>query len=128
MVKALVIDDEKAFTDIAERFLSGFCQVKVAVSAEDGLNALNDFQADIVVVDNQLPGINGVDLVRKIRSLRAKDVCIAMVTIDKEEDVAAALIPEKVDIFLKKPFRRSDLEKILLEAILAVRRKKGAGL
>lgn len=125
MIKALVIDDEKAFTDIAERFLSGFCQVRVVDTAEAGLDVFNIFLPDIVVVDNQLPGLQGVALVRQIRSLA--DVFVVMITIDKEDEIVSQLGPEKVDFFLKKPFRRADLEKALLEAIVAVKRKKGLG-
>ena len=125
MIKALVIDDEKAFIEIAQEFLSGFCQVSVAETAEEGLSLLKSFLPDIVVVDNQLPGLQGVGLVKQIRA--TQDAYIVMVTIDKEEEIVSSLQPEKVDRFLRKPFRRSDLEQVLLDAIVVVKRKKGTG-
>jgi DNA-binding response OmpR family regulator len=122
-MRALIVDDERAFCDIAREFLSGFCEVRVAPTAWEGAVLFEDFQPDIMVVDNQLPDSPGADLVLRVRG--RKEAYILLVSIDREEDIAARLLPQKADAFLKKPFRRQDLEEALLRAVAAVKRSKG---
>lgn len=122
MIRTLVIDDEKAFTDVAVRIFSGLCQVDVAGTAQLGLAMAKELGPDIIVVDNQLPDRLGVDVVKQLRI--QQDAFIVMITIDKQDEVAAALEPAKADVILKKPFRYADLEQAFVDAIRTVRNKQ----
>ena len=126
MIRILVIDDEKAFSDLILKYFSAMgCTVDVAGTGELGLDKNKGTPPDILMVDNRLPGIDGIEVVRRIRAAK-QDVFIIMVTIDKEDDVRAALYPYAVDRFLKKPFRFAELNDMLIEMIAAAKnRKKG---
>ncbi len=126
MIRILVIDDERAFSDIVLRYFTAMgCSVEAAASGEEGLERLEAVPFDILLVDNKLPGISGVEIVRRIRA-RGKDILIVMVTIDKEDEVRARLQPFGVDRYLKKPFRFTEMSDALIETItLAKNKQKG---
>jgi DNA-binding response OmpR family regulator len=121
MIRILVIDDEKAFSDLILKYFSAMgCAVEAAATGERGLERLQEEPPDILIVDNRLPGIDGIEVVRRIRTAKA-DVYIVMVTIDKEDEVRAALYPFAVDRFLKKPFKFANLNDTLIEMISAAK-------
>ena len=126
MIRILVIDDEPAFSDLIFKYFSAMgCAVVVAATGELGLEKFTTTAPDILIVDNRMPGMDGIEVVRRLRSAK-QDVFIVMVTIDKEDDVRAALYPYSVDRYLKKPFQFSELNDTLIEMIAAARnRKKG---
>jgi DNA-binding response OmpR family regulator len=126
MIRILIIDDEKAFSDPILKYFSAMgCAVEAVATGELGLERLQEDPPDILIVDNRLPGIDGIELVRRIRAAKA-DVFIVMVTIDKEDEVRSALYPFAVDRFLKKPFKFGDLNDTLIEMIFAAKdRQKG---
>jgi two-component system OmpR family response regulator len=126
MIRILVIDDEPDFSDLILKYFSAMgCSVDVAATGEQGLERVTEISPDILIVDNRLPGIDGIEVVRRLRAAK-QDVFIVMVTIDKEDGVRAALYPFAVDRFLKKPFQFSVLNDTLIEMIAAAKdRKKG---
>jgi len=65
----LVVDDSLTVREVERRLLenAGY-EVKVAVDGVDGFNALQLDRFDLVVSDIDMPRMNGIDLVKKIRS------------------------------------------------------------
>ena len=68
MKKIVIIEDDQIVANIYRNKLAvdGF-QVEVANSGESGFNLVKDFQPDIALLDLMLPGISGIDLLKKIR-------------------------------------------------------------
>jgi DNA-binding response OmpR family regulator len=126
MIRILVIDDEKSFSDLVLRYFSAMgCSMEAVASGEAGLERLKETSPDILIVDNRLPGIDGIEVIRRLRADK-NDVLTLMVTIDKEDEVRAALYPLTVDRFLKKPFKFAELNDTLIEMIAAAKdRQKG---
>ncbi|HEX6362912.1 MAG TPA: response regulator, partial [Albitalea sp.] len=64
----LIIDDEPALARNLAAYLRrvGY-EVRTAGSAEDGLAALAQFRPAVVVCDHDLPGMSGLDAVRRLR-------------------------------------------------------------
>lgn len=64
----LLVDDEKDFIDIIGGKLnsSGFEAVG-ALNGEDALTALKDMKPDLVLLDVNMPGLNGVDVLEKLK-------------------------------------------------------------
>ena len=66
--KILVVDDEKNIRDIFEQAFSGAgYMVRLAESAEEALEILKDDKIQVMFVDLNLPGMDGVELCKQIR-------------------------------------------------------------
>ena len=101
--------------------------------AVDGTDALAKFdpeQYDIVFIDWNMPNMNGIDVVRKIREDSINDkVKLVMVTSNKTMDfVTEALDDAGANGFISKPFTPKDMRN-KLEPVIAeiIQRKKAEG-
>lgn len=67
--RILVVDDDSAILTLAEMALSqlGGFQVKTTTSGEDAIACLSDFNPDIILLDANMPGLDGPGTLKKIR-------------------------------------------------------------
>ena len=67
--RVLIVDDDPSFLRYLELRLQleGY-QTYMAASAEDGLGAVESFEPTVVITDVVLPGMNGLELVRRLRA------------------------------------------------------------
>jgi DNA-binding response OmpR family regulator len=105
----LVVDDEPAIvTVVRERLkLDGF-EVRAVASGEEALAHLDAAPADLVVLDVMLPGIDGFEVLRRLRG--AGDRVPVIVLTAKDEDVDKIVGLELgADDYLVKPFNPREL-------------------
>lgn len=110
-MRILIIEDDKGITSILQDFFSD--KGHVVSVAEDGITGLhlavvNDY--DAIVLDLMLPGLDGVDLCRKLRNDARKTTPVLMLT-------ARDTLPEKLagfnsgaDDYVVKPFALQEIE------------------
>ena len=118
MKQALVIDDARAMRSILAKFLAelGF-QVREAAS---GLEALVEIRRkpipDLVLVDWNMPEMDGCEFLRKIRAEEQfADVPVMMVTTESEMDRVSIALDAGANEYLMKPFDKETLlEKLML--------------
>ena len=68
--RVLVVDDDKDARDLLESVLADEgAEVRTASSARDGLTALEQFRPHVLVSDLAMPGVDGYEFIRSIRSL-----------------------------------------------------------
>jgi len=113
---ALVIDDEPLVREQIAALLEQFnYQVVLACDGLDALTkvAIYGQRLRLVTSDFRMPGTDGIDLVRTLRRLLARDVTIVVISglIDDEE--IQALLEIGVDHVLRKPFDRSALARAI---------------
>lgn len=104
----LVVDDEPKMVKLARDYLEkgGYG----VISAENGPTALSQFQhqrPDLVVLDLNLPGMDGLDVCREIR--RTSDVPIIMLTARVEEMDRLIGLELGADDYITKPFSPREL-------------------
>lgn len=115
-VKALVIDDSGIMRKMVMRGLeeTGLCEFEFT-EAEDGVEGLSKFNpraTDIIFVDWNMPNMDGMEMVRKIRAQHAdRDVPIVMVTTEKLTGKMEEALDGGVDTFISKPFTPEGLQK-----------------
>jgi DNA-binding NtrC family response regulator len=112
----LIIEDEATIAKNINIYLArnGF-DVRVAGSAEDGLAQLDVFKPDAVVLDFNLPGMNGLDALGRLREL-APGVPVIMITGHGNVELAVEAMKAGAYDFLTKPISLGKL-KLLLERV-----------
>jgi two-component system response regulator MprA len=104
----LVIDDDEQLLTALRRALAyeGY-DVAVAPSGEEGLRLARDAPPDLVVLDVRLPGIDGLEVCRRLRA--GDDVPVLMLTARDEVADRVAGLDAGADDYLVKPFAVDEL-------------------
>lgn len=98
----LIVDDEPDLADIAQRFLEmNHFYTDSAYSADEALEKIRDQPFDIIVSDYQMPGKDGLDLLREVRTLNPTLPFILFTGRSREEVVIQAL-NEGADSYIQK--------------------------
>ena len=109
MARVLAIDDDKALLRALRVALSAKGhEVLAAATAEEGLSSLALRSPDVVVLDLGLPDLDGLEVVRRIRSWSEVPVIVLSAT-DLEDRKVAALDAGAND-YVTKPFGMAELE------------------
>ncbi len=106
--RILLVDDEATIREVVGQYLE--LEGYVVIPAEDGLQALRAAEAsppDLVILDLLLPGIDGLEVCRRLRASSA--VPILMLTALSEEADQIAGFAIGTDDYLTKPFRPREL-------------------
>jgi two-component system, NtrC family, response regulator AtoC len=115
----LIIEDEimlaKNMTAYLERH--GYT-VTAVLTGEEGLEQLDTFRPDMVLLDYQLPKMNGLEVLERLRS-RAQPIKAIMITGQGNREVAAKALQAGAYEYRSKPLALSDL-KLLLDKALGV--------
>ena len=108
-MRILIIEDEETLAElIANRLKKEKYTVDISLDGEDGLyNALLDIY-DLIILDVMLPGINGIDILKKIREKDIK-VKIIMLTAKSELDDKLLGLNNGANDYLTKPFHIDEL-------------------
>src|SRR3984893_18749779 len=106
-VNALVVEDSTTIRMILRQFLGklGFDVVE-AGNGREGLDRLREMtQTDVVLVDWNMPEMNGIDFVRAVRADRGYDVFpLVMVTTNAELENVAEALNAGANEYVMKPF------------------------
>jgi two-component system response regulator FixJ len=117
-----VIDDDEGLRDSLTFLLrAAKIDVRSYSSATAFLEALPDLGASCIITDVRMPGLSGIDLLRRLKELK---VTVPVIVITGHGDVALAVEAMKIGAmdFLEKPF---DDEVMLASVRLALRRQAG---
>lgn len=125
MTKILVVDDEPSITNLVSAYLKpeGY-EVFVASDGNAGLKAARVFKPDLVILDVMLPGMDGVELLSRLR--RESDVYVIMLTAKTEETDKIVGLSVGADDYVTKPFSPRELVARVKAALRRI--ETGAGL
>lgn len=108
--RVLVVDDEATIVEIVGRYLerAGY----EASGAADGFEALEQAAAqrpDLVVLDLMLPGIDGIEVMRRLRELPGPPLAVILLTARGEESDRLVGLRQGADDYVVKPFSPAEL-------------------
>jgi two-component system, OmpR family, alkaline phosphatase synthesis response regulator PhoP len=106
--RILVVDDEPLITKTVQAYLEqdGFT-VQAAADGPAALKLVRSFQPDLVVLDIMLPGMDGLDVLRRLR--QESEVYVLMLTARAEETDKIVGLTMGADDYLTKPFSPREL-------------------
>lgn len=117
--KVLVVDDEQLSRDILSKALSRYlgCDIYAASNGTDALSYLKYGNYDILLLDLGMPGMSGIDLIRKINLLKI-DVSILIVTGNAGKQDIKMLKELGINRIIYKPYKISVILEMIADSIL----------
>ena len=121
VLKVLVIDDEPGIRSGVIRILNNFhvtypfmdedytFEVYEAATGEEGIAFIEREVPDLLLLDNKLPGIQGIEVLEYVRK-RNYDIMVAMITSYASLDVAIRATRDGAVDFIPKPFTPQELK------------------
>jgi len=115
-MKILVIDDEKPTLSMFNLFLTAYgYDVFVAENGEKGLEIFKEMSPDIVFTDIKMPGIDGLEVLRRIRE-QDTDTQVIIITGHGDMEKAVEALDLDASDFINKPVERQALNSALSRA------------
>ena len=116
-LKVLLVDDEELFRETLAKLLRRRgLEVATAANGELGLALVRELAPDVVVLDLRMPGIDGIETLRRIKALRADTRVVMLTGHGSVEAGVEALSGEAFD-FLLKPVGPDQLVEVILAAV-----------
>jgi two-component system response regulator MprA len=122
--RVLIVEDDADIADVLRRSLrnEGY-EVRTSADGNEALDVAAGFVPDLVVLDLGLPGLDGIEVCRRLRS--DGDVPILMLTARAETSDRVTGLDSGADDYLVKPFERKELL-ARIRALLRRRPPRGA--
>lgn len=112
-MKILIVDDFSTMRRIVKNLLRdlGFTNTAEADDGTTALPMLQNGDFDFLVTDWNMPGMSGIDLLKKVRAdERLKDLPVLMVTAEAKRDQIVAAAQAGVNGYVVKPFTAAVLK------------------
>ena len=125
----LVADDDRGLLEVLRQTLTELApelrafgtqlQVVTAGSGPEALEVLRAQPVDVLVSDQKMPGMSGLDLIREARSLQPELHAILLTAYTEPDALLAAINEGRVYRYLVKPWRRAELLAAVRHALLS---------
>ena len=106
----LVVDDEPTIAEVVARYLerAGY-RTRVAADGIEAIAAATDQRPDLVVLDLMLPGIDGLEVMRRLREQDRDRIAVILLTAKGEESDRVVGLRLGADDYVVKPFSPAEL-------------------
>ena len=111
LAKILVVEDDKSISDLIILHLKkNDFKYLVVHNGEDALSHLDNFMPDFIILDWMIPGLSGLEVLRRIRNKKEyKNLPILMLTAKNSEQDKIISFESGLDDYITKPFLPSEL-------------------
>ncbi|MDT8396928.1 MAG: sigma-54 dependent transcriptional regulator [bacterium] len=111
--RILVVDDEYLIRwSLQQNLVEHGYEIVLAASAEEGLALMDREEPDLVLLDIQLPGMSGLDLLKSIKEQRP-DCAVVMVTATSDLSVAVTAMRDGAFDYIPKPFNLDEVRMVV---------------
>lgn len=115
-ISILIVDDEDSVRDsLYNWFIEDDYHVECAENAKKALQLLESEQFDIILADIKMPGMDGLEMLKRIKSLR-KDSIVIIMTAFATVDTAVQALKDGAFDYVTKPFDPDDLSHLIRNA------------
>jgi two-component system chemotaxis response regulator CheB len=121
MVKVLIVDDSVFMRTIIKDMLSRDSSIEIVGTASDGIEALEKIRAlkpDIVSLDIEMPGMNGLDLLKELQKVKKRPRILMLSSFtSKDAELTREAMVLGADDFMVKPQNLPTIREISIELI-----------
>ena len=115
-ISILIVDDERSVRDsLYNWFIEDGYRVECAENAKIALTMLESDSFDIILADIKMPGMDGLEMLRRIKSLK-KDSIVIVMTAFATVDTAVRALKDGAFDYVTKPFDPDDLSHLIRNA------------
>jgi DNA-binding NtrC family response regulator len=115
-ISILIVDDEESVRDsLYNWFIEDGYRVECAENAKKALTILESDSFDIILADIKMPGMDGLEMLRRIKLLKADSIVIVMTAFATVDTAVQALKDGAFD-YVTKPFDPDDLSHLIRNA------------
>lgn len=115
-ISILIVDDEESVRDsLYNWFIEDGYRVECAGNAKKALSMLESDNFNIILADIKMPGMDGLEMLKRIKSLR-KDSIVIMMTAFATVDTAVQALKDGAFDYVTKPFDPDDLSHLIRNA------------
>lgn len=115
--KILIFDDDTAILEVITIiFEENGYEVKISETSHDILEKVAEYQPDIILMDNWIPNIGGVEATQLLKS-KEEFRHIPVIYVTANNDIVALASEAQADDHVSKPFNLDDLEAIVAKYI-----------
>jgi two-component system chemotaxis response regulator CheY len=120
-MKILLVDDSKTMRNIQKGILTqmGYTEIEEACDGLDALSKVGGFKPDLMLVDWNMPNMDGLTFVKEYRAKGPK-IPILMVTTEAEKSRVIEAIKAGVNNYVVKPFTPDVLQQRIQETLAKV--------
>jgi CheY-like chemotaxis protein len=107
----LIIEDNPDHLLTLKALLKNSCQIYEAVEGEDGLKKAVEINPDVVLLDIELPKLNGKEIIKILKNNKnTKDIGIIVVTANAMKGAKEDFLKLGADAYISKPIEKDSLE------------------
>lgn len=128
MIKLMIVDDEQIVRDgikfILEKTFSD--TIEIVYSAKSGREAIEsyeEYRPQIILMDIQMPGINGIDAIKEIKLMNSH-VKVVIISAYEQFEYAKSAVELGVSEYILKPINKVRLETILHQLIQEIEKER----
>jgi DNA-binding NtrC family response regulator len=115
-ISILIVDDEESVRDsLYNWFIEDGYRVESAEDAKKALSMLESDNFDIILADIKMPGMDGLEMLKRIKALR-KDSIVIIMTAFATVDTAVQALKDGAFDYVTKPFDPDDLSHLIRNA------------
>jgi DNA-binding NtrC family response regulator len=115
-ISILIVDDERSVRDsLCSWFIEDGYRVVSAEDAKKALSLIESETFDIVLADIKMPGMDGLEMLKRIKTIR-KEVIVIMMTAFATVDTAVQALKDGAFDYVTKPFDPDDLSHLIRNA------------
>ena len=118
IIEIILVEDHDVFRTLYKTFVEQIDECQIIAEADNGLQALaliGTVQADLIVLDLSLPGLSGIEVIKKSKEINKTKILVVTVHTDKE--IIQTALDAGADGVCNKTINVELLEKAIFETI-----------
>ncbi|WP_026754804.1 response regulator [Sediminibacter sp. Hel_I_10] len=109
-MKVLAIDDQQlVLLPLQKRLIEIGYDVEIETNANRALETYKSFNPDLVIVDINMPGLSGLEIVKHIRSVEHSETSIMVLSGNTQDAIITEAFEMRIDDYMKKPLSLNEI-------------------